>query len=92
MFVCLPQPRTVECLPGSLSCERLALIYLPADAGEIDLAAAKLLQEELRRLRRPHAADQPRRGARPWRNVIALGSPQSLDASRRGDGAAGAGG
>lgn len=77
MFVCLPNPRTVELLPGSLSCERLALIYLPTNAGEVDLAAAKLLQEEVCRL-----TGRTLPISRAWRPpvtpCIALDSPRSL--------------
>lgn len=80
MFVCLPRPRSVECLPGSLCCERLALIYLPADAGDLDIATAKLLQAELlsvtgRTLPISRAVRPP---AAP---VIALGSPSALAAA-----------
>ncbi len=77
MFVCLPQPRSVECRPGSLSCECLALIYLPADAGEIDLAAARLLQAELRRFE-GRTLPISRAVRPPAGKIIALGSPHSL--------------
>lgn len=80
MLVCLPQPQSVEVFPGVFSAERLSMIYLPADATELDLAAAKLLQEECRRL---DGRTLPI--SRAWRptatqGVIALGSPQTLTA------------
>jgi len=77
MFVCLPSPRTVDEVPGSLSSQRLSLIYLPVDATELDLAAAKLVQQELCRL---DGRTLPI--SRAWqpamREVIALSSPQAL--------------
>ena len=75
MFVCLPQPRTIEMLSGALACRKLTLIYLPADAGELEVAAAKLLQEELQQTL-GRVLPISRAWRPPVREVIALGSPQ----------------
>ncbi|MHB9025243.1 MAG: beta-N-acetylhexosaminidase [Armatimonadota bacterium] len=81
MLLSIPHPRQVEELGGAFALESLTLIFLPPEAGDLDVEAARLLQESLR-----HALGRVTPISRAWRpaareGVIALGSPAALAAA-----------